>query len=202
MWNTNDEAFDEKDVKVFNGGKAGEAICVASIVPKGSGDHAEAPDWKIIFTDKAGAITDRGFYTDEPEESPNNWKRKALEDDIVALKHMIRVTLGEEALNNLPANANTYKEFFNIYLNILKAGGFQGKEFVVFVTYGYAKTENDLSIKKNSFIKPRKYPSFIRNHADAPMLEKAGDVMTRYNPTPDAVSSNNTEAGAPVSNWN
>jgi hypothetical protein len=193
-WNTNDESFQEKaGVDIFNDGVAGEVEAKAIIETPDKSQNANNPDWKIVFSDPKGSVN-MAIWTEEPDPSNEN-RMKGAKNTIRNLQHIIRKTIGEAFLAQLPPSAPTYKAFVDMHINLLKNNGFEGHKYLIFTTYGTSYS------KSNQYIGLRSYPPFIRKVGDGDAMEANGiDVMERV--SPDAVSQGSGQTAAvPTDSW-
>lgn len=192
-WNTNDESFQEKGgVEIFNDGVAGEVKAKATIEAVQKTKDTD-PDWRINFSDSKGSIN-MAIWTEEPDPTNEN-RVKGAKNTIRNLQHIVRHTIGEAFLAQLPPSAPTYKAMVDMHINLLKNNGFEGHEYMVFTTYGTSYS------KSNQYIGLRTYPPFIRKvDVGEAMIANGIDVMERV--SPDAVSSGSSApATTPAGDW-
>lgn len=193
-WNTNDESFQEKaGVDIFNGGVTGEVEVKVIIEAPDKSQKATNPDWKIVFSDPKGSVN-MAIWTDEPDPSNEN-RMKGAKNTIRNLQHLIRKTIGEAFLAQLPPSAPTYKDFVDMHIHLLKSNGFEGHKYLIFSTYGTSFS------KSNQYIGIRSYPPFIRKVGDGEaMVAQTIDIMERI--SPDAVSQGSGQAvPTPAGTW-
>lgn len=102
MINLNDERFEDKAVKIFNGGEAGVVLgCGYHVVKKTKEDSDNSPLYKLYIVDDAGGEINRGYYTNFKSE-------KAEEFFVREMKHLIRAFRLE-----LPTSYDSYDDMLS-----------------------------------------------------------------------------------------
>lgn len=80
MINLGSEDLQIKESKaIFNNGEAGVATDLkVTVASKKQDDHQNAPDYKLVLTDKDGGSINYAFYTNEDREKVINFKAKEI----------------------------------------------------------------------------------------------------------------------------
>lgn len=126
MINLNEEQYENKNVKIFNGGEAGQVKGVTlTVSKKASTDKENAPDYKVIVTDVSGAEINKAFY-----KGFTDWKDSRLTFFVKEMKHLIGV-VGVEA----PKEIASYDALLELAMKTVATNA-KGKKFNVAVSYG------------------------------------------------------------------
>ncbi len=150
--NLNDSSFDSSNVSIFNNGAAGIVDNVTlSISKKGKDDKDNAPDYKVIFTDKNGASTNRAFWF-VTEDTQYATKAEQTQKQGKVLKHLTHAVYGSDY--EFPSYENAKTMLSGIMKLLNEALSRDQAEFRVFANYG---TVN--SIKQ--YIQVRTWVPFI-----------------------------------------
>jgi len=167
--NLNDESFNQKAGKaVFNGGNAGivEAVTV-SLVKKTKDDNANAPDYKVLFTDSVGASCNSSFWFIKEDTKYQTVDQQTAKQGKI-LKHIAHAVLGDKF--EFPAFSNV-EDMLNGVMKLIREGLPKAGQFRVFANYGTKEYSK-------KFIQPRSWVPFMESMSVA--IEstrlKAGDL--------------------------
>ena len=151
MINLNDDSFDgSKTVSIFNNGNAGVVENVTiSVNKKTAEDKENAPDYKLIFTDKEGATTNTAFwYIDKATEYAT--VEAQIKKQGKVLRHVAKTIYGSDY--NFPEYPNAAAMLDGI-MKLIKEG-VSGNTYRVFANYG-----STMSIK--AYIQVRSWAPFM-----------------------------------------
>lgn len=108
MIDLNDSRYDEKTVKIFNGGEAGVVKnCDVRIEKRKENDKETMPLYRMIFTDETQAEINDGLF-----DNFDNMSEKALDFFVRKMKHLAK-TFNTE----LPKEVSSYKELLDITMH-------------------------------------------------------------------------------------
>lgn len=161
MINLNDSAFDAKaGVAIFNDGKAGVVENVLLTVNKKKPEDKQgSPEYKLTFTDEAGATCNSSFWYVEQATA-----YATVEDQIkkqgTVMKHILHAIYGADY--QLP-NFQSAKEMLDGCMKLVREGAAAGHKFRMFANYGSTQ-----SVK--NYIQPRSWVPFVE-----PMSVAAAD---------------------------
>ena len=193
--NLNDSSFDGSNVAIFNNGTAGIVDHVTlSITKKGNDDKENSPDFKIVFTDKAGAYTNMAFWY-VTADSQYATKSEQTQKQGKVLKHLVHAIYG--STYEFPSYADA-KTMLSGIMKLLNEALAQGEaEFRVFANYG-----TNSSTKQ--YIQVRTWVPFIEV-MEVPEGEsrlKPGNLDAMAQLVEDAsVTSNGQEAVTAEDDW-
>ena len=153
MINLNDSAFDAKaGVAIFNDGKAGivENV-IASVNKKKAEDKQGSPEYKLTFTDEAGATCNSSFWYVE-QATAYATVEELIKKQGTILKHILHAIYGADY--QLP-NFQSAKEMLDGCMKLIREGAAAGHKFRMFANYGSTQ-----SVK--NYIQPRSWVPFMR----------------------------------------
>jgi hypothetical protein len=185
--NLNDSQYDVKVVKIFNNGVAGVANgCSIRVEKRKPTDADNAPLYKIILTDEAGAEINKGYFGNFEKSSD-----AALTFFVKEMKHLASL-VGFE----LPGNVESYSDLLNVTMKGVN-DNCTGKFVNVFVSYGtkdrpkkYLEIASSFSIVKSTD-KPYENPK-----AQMTRLEPTAIIEESGNELPFGEPSSSDNAGA------
>ena len=152
MINLNDSAFDAKaGVAIFNDGKAGivENV-IASENKKKAEDKQGSPEYKLTFTDEAGATCNSSFWYVE-QATAYATVEELIKKQGTILKHILHAIYGADY--QLP-NFQSAKEMLDGCMKLIREGAAAGHKFRMFANYGSTQ-----SVK--NYIQPRSWVPFM-----------------------------------------
>ena len=152
MINLNDSAFDAKaGVAIFNDGKAGivENV-IASVNKKKAEDKQGSPEYKLTFTDEAGATCNSSFWYVE-QATAYATVEELIKKQGTILKHILHAIYGADY--QLP-NFQSAKEMLDGCMKLIREGAAAGHKFRMFANYGSTQ-----SVK--NYIQPRSWVPFM-----------------------------------------
>jgi hypothetical protein len=175
MYNLNDASFDAKEgAAIFNGGNAGiaENITIA-VVKKKPEDNANAPDYKLVFTDGNGGSCNSSFWYVEKATDYYSVD-ELIQKQGKVLKHIIHAIYG--GTYQFASGFDSARALLDGCMKIIRDGLQNPQKFRVFANYGTTS-----SVKK--YIQPRSWVPFMEpmSVAASETRLKAGtlDAMAR-----------------------
>lgn len=167
MFNLNDASLGE-GITIFNNGNPGKVKNVTmSVTKKESGDHEQAPDYKLIFTETSGASVNTGFYYFVPKSDKSDVENLKSEGYLISrLLSAARAVVPMDFV--FPEVANS-KEAIDSLCKIIKEHG-PNKKVNVYVTYGTKERPNNkgyLGVRYFDFVESADTPdekSRLRAH--------------------------------------
>jgi len=112
MINLNDEKFEQKEIKIFNGGEAGVVKNCNVRVEKKSADDAEnAPDYKLFVIDETGAELNKGYF----KGNLNDMSDKQEQFFVREMKHLSKVFRVDD---KMPAQVASYEELMDVTMKL------------------------------------------------------------------------------------
>ena len=127
MINLNDEKYAVNNVKIFNNGVAGIAKgCTINVVKKQPADADNAPLYKLVITDSAGAEINKGYVFANFDQSSQG----ALDFLVKECKHLIGLVDGKQL-----DQVESYRQLVDYTMKSVKEGA-AGKKFNTVVSYG------------------------------------------------------------------
>ena len=164
MINLNEEKFESKELKVFNGGEAGVALNVTmKVEKKKTTDNENMPDYKLILVDENGGEVNKGFYADFEEKSEG-----FLVFFVKEMKHLFNL-VGVE----WPTQIESYEKLLHLTMKTVHENA-GNKKFNTAVTYG--RTE-----KPSRYLQIPSCLSIVEETNKNPYLGK-NPLMTRMEP--------------------
>lgn len=148
MLDLNGEDFKSQSTVIFNNGEAGKVENVDISVEKKSPEMADnAPEYKVIFTDDAGASINMGFYYPTPNEMYDEAKNESLAKlNVGRVVAIAKSVLGNDYV--FPA-VGSNKEAIDVCMRLI-AENCAGKKVNIFATYGsVGKPKTYLGVYKN-----------------------------------------------------
>jgi len=136
------------DVVIFNEGNAGKVNNVAiSVKKKSAEDNANAPDYKIHYTQENGSDVNDGIYY--PQDSDNN--PAFVLQRLVTTLHAVDAESIGVALPTLP----NYPAAVDFLMKKINEAGKKGHKVNVFVNYGtQGYPKSFLTVRKINFVEP------------------------------------------------
>jgi|TARA_R110000851_G_scaffold152655_2_gene294418 hypothetical protein len=150
--NLNDESYNVKDSgPIFNGGVAGIAENVTmSIIKRKADDKDGAPEYKLVFTDDAGASCNTAFWYITEDTAYDTVDQQITKKGKV-FKHLLHAMYGADY--QIP-NFKDAKEMLDVTMKLLREGLPSSGKFRIFANYG-------AKISPKGFIQPRSWVPFM-----------------------------------------
>ena len=193
MIDLNNSEYEVLEGKVaFNGGQAGViGNTKASVVKKTAEDHENAPDYKIVFTDKEGGEVNKAIYY------PDSDNPKATKAMGMIVKHIFHVCKGNK--DDLPLFKD-YKDMVDSAMILLKGTAPKFKANVS-TNYGSGKPEY-----QKAFMEVRNFPPFFELDTDVSktrLFNSKSEFLTKKvqdNPA-DAFTGGNSDSSSTSDDW-
>lgn len=134
MIDFNQEEFNQDEIKIFNGGKAGFVQGVnMTITKKSSDDHVNAPDYNIVISNDSGEVKQGFYYEPSSQNNPTKEQIETHQKNVASRLHTIAKKTVEDGY--VFPKVNSYKEGIDMLANIIRENSVN-KKFNCFVTYG------------------------------------------------------------------
>lgn len=184
--NLNDNAYDQKEVSIFNNGEAGIVENVSiSVFKKKKDDKETLPDYSIVFTDENGKTTNMGFY-----HIKEATQYKTVEEQVMdrgkKLKHLFHAILGKDY--QIPS-FETHQQMLDVSMKLFSENVGSNK-FRVFANYG-------TTTSKKAYIQIRTFVPFIESMSvpkeDSRLELSTIDNMIRLQADPKSTTQSTAE---------
>jgi hypothetical protein len=112
MINLNDERFEEREFKIFNGGEAGVVKgCSVRVEKKTANDTENAPDYKLFVTDETGAEFNKGYFKGNLDDMSEGQEQFFVKE----MKHLAKVFRVQD---QLPTQVASYEELIDTTMKL------------------------------------------------------------------------------------
>lgn len=115
MIDLNEKRFEDREIKIFNGGEAGVVKnCDVRVEKKSADDPDNGPDYKLYVTDESGGEVNEGLFRQDDFSNANNPK-SAEEMYVKKMKHYAKVF---HVQDQLPEKVNSYGELMDVTMKL------------------------------------------------------------------------------------
>jgi hypothetical protein len=175
MYDLNDNGFDAKQgVTIFNDGNAGLVNDLKmSVYKKTKEDKPNAPDYKIIFSDKNGGECSTSYWY-VTQDTQYNTVDEQVRKQGKSMKHIIHAIYGAD--HQIGFKAENATQLLDQAMKYIKDGLANAGKFRIFATYG------TLNATKK-YIQPRSWVPFVES-----MSVDETSTRLKLAPTVDAIT--------------
>lgn len=190
MIDFNSDQFQDEEIVIFNGGKAGLAENVdLTIRKKSSTDHQNAPDYTLVAIDDKGGEVKQGYYYTPASDSASS--EDIEKHQINTIRRLITIVKKMVPADFKLPSAPSYKEGIDLFAGLIREHS-QGKKFNVFATYG----TNDYP---RAFLELRYFNCVAREGET--LIAGARDLMVRLEPDNESTTNSGVDSVQSDSDW-